>query len=260
MSPPPADRTLLDDALELAELAAATTLQWFTTSGLQVERKRDDSPVTVADRHAEEVVRAELARRRPDDTVVGEEAGVSPGSSAVRWVIDPIDGTRSFVRGVPLYASLLAAFDEHGPAVGVVSVPALGERVWAGRGHGCFDAAGAAVRVSAVPTLDRACLCSSAFEQPWWPAPALDRVTRAGCEIRTWGDGYGYALVATGRIEAMADPDLALWDLAPMLTIIPEAGGRITTWSGDPILDEGSVLATNGLLHDEFVALLSPGP
>lgn len=257
MTTPPADARLVDDALELATLAADTTLRWFGDTDLAVERKGDDSPVTVADRTAEEVVRTELGRRRPHDTVVGEEAGTTVGTSGVQWVIDPIDGTRSFVRGVPLYSSLLAVFDEHGPAVGVITIPALGERVWAARGHGCHDQAGRAVSVNDTDRLDLSCVCSSAFDQPWWPGPALHRLTGGGCETRTWGDGYGYLLVATGRVEAMADPELELWDLAPMLTILPEAGGRISTWAGGEVTGRGSVLASNGAVHDAVLALLS---
>ncbi|MCB0994334.1 MAG: hypothetical protein KDB21_04530, partial [Acidimicrobiales bacterium] len=206
MSTPAADRSLLDDALELAEMAADITLRWFGDRAIEVDRKGDDSPVTVADRAAEAAVREALAERRPHDTVIGEEAGISEGTSGVRWVVDPIDGTRSFVRGVPLYSSLLGVFDAHGPAVGVISIPALDQRIYAARGHGCFDQDGRPVAVNDQDRLDRACLCSSSFDQPWWPNEALARVTTAGCETRTWGDGYGYLLVASGRVEMMADP------------------------------------------------------
>ncbi len=267
----PVSTELLDDAVQLAREAGRLTLNWFGNHDLTVNRKGDGSPVTDADKAAESLLRDNLSDRFPDDAIIGEEHTDTEGTSGRTWIIDPIDGTRSFVRGVPLYTTLLAMFDEHGPALGVVAVPGLEETVWAGRGRGCFHN-GKRCRVSSRADLSRSYLCTSGLE--WWPDGALSRVSRSGARMRTWGDGYGYVLVATGRVEAMVDPGLNLWDIAPMLVVIPEAGGRITTWDGnawdgnsrnggfrdDSIADAGNDwLATNGAVHDQLLNRIRPG-
>lgn len=244
---------LLDEAVELTREAGRLTLGWFSDHELSVHRKDDGSPVTDADKAAESFLREALATRYPADAVIGEEHADTPGTSGRTWIIDPIDGTRSFIRGVPLYTTLLAMIDQHGPAIGVVDVPGLEEAVWAGRGLGCFHN-GRRSQVSPQGDLDRSYVCASGFE--WWPDGAFGRVRRSGARLRTWGDGYGYVLVATGRVEAMVDPGLNLWDIAPMLVVIPEAGGRITTWSGDTGAGAGDWLATNGAIHDQLLARL----
>ena len=254
MTPPPAARDLLDLAVDLARRAGDLTLQWFGTSDLAVDRKSDGTPVTEADRAAEAFVRAELARLRPDDAVVGEEEAARAGTSGVRWFVDPIDGTKAFTRGVPLYSTLVAVFDAHGPAVGVIHLPALRETVYAGRGLGCFCNERPA-RVSAADTLRGSCLTTSGFD--YWPDDALAAVKGSGLQMRTWGDAYGYALVATGRVEVMVDPTAAVWDLAPMTVIIPEAGGRFTDLGGVARADGGSGVASNGRLHDAVLPLLN---
>ncbi|WP_420639422.1 inositol monophosphatase family protein [Candidatus Poriferisocius sp.] len=256
-SPPPVNQELLDEAVHLTREAGRLTLRWFADHELSVRRKDDGSPVTDADQAAETFLREELATRFPDDAIVGEEFADQQGSSDRTWIIDPIDGTRSFVRGVPLYTTLLAMFDGHGPAAGVVAVPGLDEAVWAGRQRGCFHN-GRRCRVSTQSDLGRSYVSASGFE--WWPDGAFDRVRHREPRMRTWGDGYGYVLVATGRVEAMVDPGLNLWDIAPMLVVIPEAGGRITTWSGGTDAGAGDWLATNGALHSELLSLLSPPP
>lgn len=256
-TPPAVDADVLAFAADTAAAAAALTLEWFRGRDLHVEHKGDGSEVTVADRAAEELIRTAVLDRYPDDTVIGEEGGTTPGRSDRTWIIDPIDGTASFVRGVPLYSSLLAVTDAHGPAVGVVSIPALDEVVVAGRGRGATHNGGPTT-VSTVATVADACVSSSSFDQPWWPAPALDAVTASGAKTRTWGDGYGYLLVATGRIEAMIDPPLHTYDIAALLTVIPESGGRITRWDGrDDLADGMGWMASNGLVHDELLALLA---
>ncbi len=253
---PPVDDQLLRDAIEIAETAAAMTLEWFQSTDLAVDTKRDGSEVTEADRAVEAYVRGEVASRFPQDSVIGEEAGTTTGSSGRTWIVDPIDGTASFVRGVPLYATLLAVIDEHGPAVGIVVVPALQERVTAGRGHGCMHN-GIPCRVSDVPTVTAGCVSSSSFDGSWWTPDALRAILDSGTKTRTWGDGYGYLLVATGRIEAMVEPNLNTWDIAPMLTIIPEAGGTITTWEADAQLTQGAGwIGSNGLVHSELLTLV----
>ncbi len=255
--PPRVDEQLLADAIEIAEGAAALTRTWFQRADLAIDRKADGSEVTAADRAAEAFVRERVRAMYPDDTIIGEEGDDMLGTSGRRWIVDPIDGTTSFVRGVPLYSTLLAVIDEHGPAVGVVIIPALDERVTAGRGRGCLHN-GSPTSVSTISDLADACISSSAFDGSWWPRNALLAVSASGSKTRTWGDGYGYFLVATGRIEAMVDPALNTWDIAPMLTVIPEAGGTLTTWSGTTALEQGAGwVATNGLLHQPVLDLLT---
>jgi histidinol phosphatase-like enzyme (inositol monophosphatase family) len=223
---PPAEPALLDEAVELATAAGDLTLQWFGTNRLEIELKVDDTPVTVADRQAERLIRQALRARHPNDGVIGEEEGIAAGTSGRRWVIDPIDGTYGFVHGVPLYSTLLALLDEDGPVVGVIHLPALGETVYAGRGLGCTVRDRHGQRPAVVnghDTLAGAAVMSSGVDH--WPPGALERLHGAGAKVRTWGDGYGYALVATGRVEAMVDPVVSVWDLAPLPVIISEAGG-----------------------------------
>lgn len=247
---------LLEEAVELARQAGVLTLDWFNDHDLSVGRKDDGSPVTDADKAAESFLREALADRFPDDAVIGEEFPEAQGTSGRTWIIDPIDGTRSFVRGVPLYTTLLAMIDQHGPAIGVAAVPPLDEAVWAGRGLGCYHS-GHRSQVSPQTELNQSYLCASGFE--WWPEGAFDRVSRTGARMRTWGDGYGYVLVATGRTDAMIDPGLNLWDIAPMLVIIPEAGGQITQWNGSNTPEAGDWLTTNGKFHEELRTLLNNG-
>jgi histidinol-phosphatase len=252
---PPLDQALLDFAVDVARAAGESTLRWFRAGDLVVHGKPDGTPVTAADRAAERLVRERLAERFPADGVLGEEEPERPGTSGRRWAVDPLDGTKAFVRGVPLYSTLLALDDEHGPAVGVIVLPALGQAVYAGRGLGC-RADGAPARVSTTAALDGAYLMSSGYGG--WDDRALLAVKHAGCRLRTWGDGYGYALVATGRADAMVDPSVDVYDVAPMPVILAEAGGRFTGTDGAPGSARGSGLASNGLLHDDLLALLQP--
>lgn len=259
MSPhdlPPVDPTLVDFAIDLARRAGELTLRWFALPDLTVDDKADGSPVTEADRATERFVREQLAEHHPDDTVIGEEEPEHEGTSGRRWVLDPIDGTKSFIRGIPLYSTLLAFDDEHGPAIGVIGLPALGQVVWAGRGRGCwFD--GRPARVSETTKLDGALLSSSSYSH--WKEPSLLAVKRAGLHLRGEGDGYGYSLVATGRADAMVDPTVPLYDVACYPVILAEAGGRFSSLSGDPSPEAGSGVATNGRIHDELLALLTSG-
>ncbi len=252
---PPCDPDVLDTAVALARLAGASTLPLFRSVELEVEHKHDDTPVTQADRGAERLLREELEARFPEDAILGEEEDDKAGTSGRTWIIDPIDGTKAFTHGVPLYSTLLAAVDEHGPLLGVICLPALPETVWAGRGRGCF-LEDERCHVSERATVDGAYVCASALRN--WPTGALDATHAAGAFVRTWGDAYGYALVATGRVEAMVDHQAAVWDIAPMAVIIAEAGGRFSDLAGTPTIDGGSGLATNGRLHDEFLSLLAP--
>jgi histidinol-phosphatase len=251
---PPVAQPLLDDAVAIARAAGRTTLRWFASDDLQVERKDDGTPVTAADRAAEAEVRAAVAAGYPDDGVLGEEEAERLGTSGQRWIVDPIDGTKAFTRGVPLYTTLLAVEDEHGLAAGVIVMPALDEVVWAGRGRGCWHD-GSPAAVSTTADLADGYLTTSGYSH--WPEDMLLAVRRSGLQMRTWGDGYGYALVATGRMDAMVDPLAAPYDLAPMPLVLSEAGGRFTDLTGVERYDGGSGLATNGTLHDEVLALLA---
>lgn len=252
---PPVDPALIDAAVEIARDAGTLTLDWFARDDLMIEHKGDGSPVTAADLAAESLIRARLTAEFPDDAVIGEEHADTAGDSGRTWVIDPIDGTKAFTKGVPLYSNLLALVDEHGPAVGVINLPALGETVWAGRGRGAFHN-GEPCHVSGHATLEGGYACTSGFG--YWPPAALRAVIDSPLVFRTWGDAYGYALVATGRAEAMIDPLANPWDVAPMAVIIPEAGGTYTTFEGADGPDAwrtGSGVATNGRIHAELLDL-----
>jgi histidinol phosphatase-like enzyme (inositol monophosphatase family) len=249
---------LLEDVVAVVREAGALTQRWFRSADLAVERKGDGTPVTAADKAAERFLREELGRRFPDDAIIGEEEPSSTGTSGCTWVIDPIDGTKSFTHGVPLYSNLVARYDADGCALGIINLPALGETVYAARDRGCF-VNGEPARVNTTRTLDAACVCTSGLG-PWTPAQ-LAAVRAAGPLLRTWGDGFGFALVATGRIEAMVDPKLAVWDLGPLPVIIREAGGRYTELDGTAsvVLDPArtaSAVASNGLVHDDLLDLL----
>ncbi|WP_370323933.1 inositol monophosphatase family protein [Euzebya sp.] len=244
---------LLEFAVDAARRAGAATMRHFRT-GLDVDLKADRSPVTIADREAEALLRRLIAERFPDDAIVGEEHDDVPGTSGRTWYLDPIDGTKSFVHGVPLFTNLVACDDPDGPLVGVINTPGLGEATWAGRGMGCFHD-DAPARVSGVGDLAGAYVMTSGME--WWPEALRERARSFPFTLRTWGDGYGYSLVATGRVEAMIDPEAAVWDLAPLPVIIAEAGGRLTGFDGTPGIATGSAVASNGLVHDALLAALA---
>jgi histidinol phosphatase-like enzyme (inositol monophosphatase family) len=255
---PPVDPALLDEAVALARRAGELTLRWFRNADLVVDRKGDGTPVTEADRGAERLLREVLGERFPHDAISGEEEADTAGDSGRRWIIDPIDGTKAFTHGVPLYSNLVALHDEHGPALGVINLPALGETVYAGRGLGCF-CDGAPARVSSRTSIsDAYVMCSSVGAS--WPDDALHRVRHSGLKLRTWGDGYGYALVATGRAEAMLDYGIAPYDVAAMPVILCVAGGSFSDWAGAARIDSGTAIASNGALHEELLTLLTAGP
>jgi histidinol phosphatase-like enzyme (inositol monophosphatase family) len=252
---PPADPALLSTAVDILREAGELTLTYFRRADLEIDDKADGTPVTVADRGAERLIRERLAVVCPYDTVLGEEEASHTGTSGRTWIIDPIDGTKAFTHGVPLYSNLLALDDEHGPAIGVINIPALGETVWAGRGLGCFYN-GEPTTVSARSDLRGAWMMTSGIGN-WNPA-LLDAVHDAGVFVRTWGDGYGYVLVATGRVEAMLDPQAAVWDVAPMPVIMAEAGGRFSAVDGREGAGHGSGLGSNGVLHDALLEVVAP--
>jgi histidinol-phosphatase len=242
---------LLEFAVEIARGAGEITLQHFRRQP-ETSRKSDGSFVTIADRQAESYLRQRIAERFPDDGILGEEEGESEGTSGRRWILDPIDGTFAFVHGVPLYGVLIAVEIEGELSVGVVNMPALGEIVSAARGVGCFFN-GEPVRVSATAELKDALLLSTSF------VGATERLEARARVSRTWGDCYGYVLVATGRADVMVDPVMNLWDCAALLPIMEEAGGTFTDWRGVRTADGGNAIATNGRLFEEVMSVVMHG-
>jgi histidinol-phosphatase len=261
--------TLSDDlilALSLAEAADAITTRRFRALDLRVESKPDLTPVTDADRDVEQQLREVLASARPDDAIHGEEFA-DTGTSARRWVIDPIDGTKNFVRGVPVWATLIALMDGPAVSIGVVSAPALRRRWWAAAGAGTWTrgagAGGSPIRchVSGVATLADASLSYSSLTgwEDRGTLPGFLDLTRACWRTRAYGDFWSYVLLAEGTVDVATEPEVALHDLAPLALIVSEAGGRFTDLDGRPGPDGGSALATNGLLHDAALAHLKQG-
>ncbi len=253
---PPADETLIDEVVALARAAGDATLQWFRRADLELVEKADGTPVTVADRTAERIIRDELAVRYPEDSVFGEEEGVT-GTGERRWIIDPIDGTLSFVHGVPLFATLLAVEDGDGIVAGAIHHAALEETVWAGRGRGAFHN-GVPCRVSQTERVETAVLSTSDFAA--MPPSMMRSVHQSGFLLRTWGDAYGYTLVATGRMEVMVDPIVNTWDVAPVAVILPEAGGRFSAMDGSASYSAGSAVGSNGVLHQQVLDILTGRP
>lgn len=250
-------RELLDAARELAREAGRVTLEHFG-GPVEADTKADGTPVTRADRAAERLLRERIRERFPDHGVLGEELGEFRPGAPIRWILDPIDGTRSFVRGVPLYGVMIGVEVEGEPEVGVVRFPALGETVSAAVGLGCRWNDRPA-KVSAVDTVERSVLLTTdagrILDPPTgsgWPSLARDAAF-----VRTWGDCYGHCLVATGRAEVMVDPVLSSWDAAALLPIVTEAGGRFTDLSGSATVHGGSGISTNGRLHDRVLERLA---
>lgn len=242
---------LLGFATEVVAAAGELTQRYFRSSTLEVVAKADGSPVTMADRQAEQLVRDAIASEFPNDAIVGEEYGATEAPSGRRWVIDPIDGTKSFTAGVPLYANLLAVIDDGVPVLGVLNLPALDEMLSAVVGHGA-TCNGEPIRVNDTSDLAGSYVMTSSVR--YWPEPFLQRVLDEGIILRTWGDAYGYAMVATGRAEAMIDPRVNLWDIAPIGVILSEAGGAFTDLDGNERVTAGNGIGTNGVLHDRFRA------
>jgi histidinol phosphatase-like enzyme (inositol monophosphatase family) len=220
-----------------------------------VELKLDRTPVTVADRGAEEAMRGFLARECPGHGVLGEEFGESPGDGRYRWVLDPIDGTKSFIHHVPLFGTLVALERDGVPVVGVIACHAVGETAYAAVGQGAF-LNGERIRVSATASLAEATVSMTSFKRmPRHHPRGFARLCESAGLIRAWGDCYGYLMVAAGRADIMLDPVMSPWDVAALFPVISEAGGKITTWQGEPRPGDSSI-ATNGVLHDAVLAIL----
>ncbi len=254
-------RDYLDFAIETAWQAGQLTLGYFQT-GLHPDFKSDETPVTVADREAEALIRRRIEARYPSHAIVGEEYGSPEKLEAYshRWIVDPIDGTRSFVRGVPLYGVLIGLEIEGVCQVGVAHFPALNEMIAAATGEGCRWN-GRRARVSTVEQLKNGIVAhydTVSFER-FGKGAAWERLQRAAGYRAGWCDSYGYALVATGRVEVMLDPMISPWDGGPFPVILKEAGGYYGDWRGQSTIYHQEALATNQKLLSEVLQLLNEG-
>ena len=262
----------LDWAIEIARQAGEVTLQHFRTSTLQVERKGDDSPVTIADKAAEKLLRERISERFPDDAIIGEEHGQTAGTSGYTWVLDPIDGTKSFIHGIPLYTTLIGILHsetgevtEGTTEIGLIRAPALDEMVYARRGGGTWHQQGSEapeqVKVGTTDDLSKALMLTSevgSFRkrksgEGMAAYIELDEKVRLA---RTWGDAYGYMMVATGRADVMFDPEMNLWDAAALQPVIEEAGGTFCDWQGEPTVHSGEAVAANTALMPAVLAVI----
>ncbi|MCW3058802.1 MAG: putative histidinol-phosphate phosphatase [Capsulimonas sp.] len=250
----PTLRELLDVAVDAAYLAGRSTLGHFQT-GLRPELKADNTPVTIADREAEKILRARIARDFPSHAILGEEEGESAGEADYRWILDPIDGTKSFVAGAPLYGVLVGVEVRGEPSVGVIYIPALNEMVSAATGLGCTWN-GRPCRVSDVDNLEDALVLTTSVTSCQKRSDAYDQIVSRTRIQRTWGDAFGYAMVATGRAEVMMDSAMSPWDCAPMLPIMREAGGHFSDWTGKPTIHGADAVATNAALAGPVMEIL----
>lgn len=256
----------LELALAAAREAGRLTLNYFQQDNFQVERKADRSPVTVADRQAELHLRQRIGERFPDDGIVGEEFGQSDGSSGFQWILDPIDGTKSFITGVPLYGTLVGVTREGASLVGVILIPALDECVYAAKGQGAWyqrhGAAAVPARVAQRSSLaDGVFLTSQVDSFRRRGADEAYRQLEAAASItRTWGDCYGYLLVATGRADAMVDAEMSVWDAAALQPILEEAGGAFTDWNGQPTIHGGEGVGCSQAVLPQVLAITRQFP
>jgi histidinol-phosphatase len=259
----------LDDlrfAHVLADAADAATMARFKALDLKVETKPDLTPVSDADKATEELIRGQIQRARPRDAILGEEYGLA-GTGPRRWVVDPIDGTKNYVRGVPVWATLISLMEagETGfqPVVGLVSAPALGRRWWAAKGHGAFSgrslSSASRLHVSGVSKLTDSSFAYSSltgWEDQGLLGGFLD-LTREVWRTRAYGDFWPYMMVAEGSVDICAEPELSLWDMAANAIIVTEAGGAFTGLDGSPGPHSGNAAASNGLLHEELLGYLN---
>lgn len=265
----------MKDRCEFATVVArkmgALTLEYFDRE-LEIERKEDGTPVTRADRGAEELGRKLISEAFPDDAILGEECDDKAGTSGWRWILDPIDGTKSFISGVPLYSNLIGVQRRNDDgsaeaAIGVIWVPALGRGVWAGKGVGAWEmfADESKTRRASVSKVDRLedalFLTTDCYDFDLVGREgAYDELERECRLTRTWGDAYGYYLVATGRAEIMIDPFFEIWDAAPMLPILREAGGAFCNWNGEETIEGREGVGTNGALRERVASILRRFP
>ena len=252
----------LNFALAAAAEASELILGYYQNADLVVESKRDASPVTEADRGAEQLLRQKIAEAFPHDAILGEEFGAQPGTSGYRWILDPVDGTKSFIHGVPLFGTLIGVEYQDRCVVGVCRLPALDEVVYAASGQGAWWQIGLAppvpARVSAINELKQATFSTTDLEG--WEAigrrDVLDRCLREFGLVRGWGDCYGHILVATGRIDVMVDPRMNPWDAAALVPILEEAGGFYVDWTGQPTIHGGNGISVNAALRERVLDLV----
>jgi histidinol phosphatase-like enzyme (inositol monophosphatase family) len=252
----PSLQDLLGVAIDAAFRGGKRTLAYFNSADLAVEIKPDRTPVTQADRESEQIVRERIGRSFPDHCILGEEQGERAGADArYRWIIDPLDGTKSFIHGVPLYGTLIGLEIDGVASVGVIYLPALDEMLYAATGLGC-RCNGRPVHVSKVDRLEDATISCTSALSAIKRSDAFERLASKAKLVRGWGDCYGYYLVATGKIDVMLDPAMNLWDCAPLLPILTEAGGHFTDWTGRATIRGKDAVATNAALHEQVLAIL----
>ena len=252
----------LELALELADIADEISLARFRALDLHVENKPDRSPVTDADRSVELALKKLLAEKAPNDALIGEEFG-NTGAASRTWIIDPIDGTANYLRGVPVWATLIALAIDGKPAVSVVSAPAMGRRWWAAPESGAFtsdiDGTTRPLKVSAISELEHASLSYNNL-QLWDQAGMLPQLTELSRQIwrtRAYGDFWSYMLLAEGAVDIVAEHDLKIYDIAALVPIVEQAGGKFTAIDGPLTAETSSVLASNGKLHAVVTAALN---
>lgn len=249
-------KSYLDFALDAVWQAGRLTLSHFQTR-LDVEHKGDNSPVTIADKEAEKLLRRMIEQYFPDDGIIGEEFGTKESRSGMTWAVDPIDGTKSFICGVPFYSNLLALIDENGRSiVGAANFPALNETIYAAQGLGAHWN-GRRAQVNTNNRLDKAVLLASEITTGYNAAhqARFQKLLNSTYIHRTWGDAYGYLLVATGRADIMLDPIMKIWDCGALQVILEEAGGTFTDWNGLPTIYAPQTIATNGVLFEQVIAI-----
>ncbi len=247
---------LREFAADLAWQAGKLTLRYYQTN-ITPEMKSDDSPVTIADRESERLMRLLIEASYPTHSILGEEEGETRPGATYKWILDPIDGTRSFVRGVPLYSVLVGLERDGEVIIGVINCPAIGDFLVAAQGEGCYWN-GRRTHVSPITSLHNSLLLTtdvSAMERHG-RGEAYARMVAATAMQRTWSDSYGYVLVATGRAEVMLDPQMSTWDCGALLPVLREAGGTFTDWKGNSTIYGGEAVATNGHVYEELMRLV----
>ena len=255
--------TRLGFAVNAAQASSALTLEYFGTSDLERSTKDDGTPVTIADRTCEQDLRNRIIRAYPDDAILGEEFESKRGDSGYEWIIDPIDGTISFVHGVPLFGTMLACVKDGRAILGVIVMPALNETVYAATGLGCWhiqnDSSPTRVCVSDVSQLSESMINTTSMS--YFDTPQLrklyEELDTQSKHTRGWSDCYGWVLLATGRVDAVVEPVLSLWDFAAAIPIVEEAGGRCSNFEGVSTIDTPNLIASNGTIHDQLCRLIA---
>jgi histidinol phosphatase-like enzyme (inositol monophosphatase family) len=246
-------RALREFATELAWNAGRVTLRHYQTN-VVAELKSDNSPVTIADRESERLMREMIEARYPHHSILGEEEGETRPGASFRWILDPIDGTKTFVAGVPMYAVLVGLERDGVPVVGAVAIPPLGEMITAAQGEGCLWN-GRVARTSTTSSLRNAVISTTdvLHMREYGRSAAFERLSTSARMLRGWGDAYGHVLVATGRIDVMLDAVMSPWDCAALLPVVQEAGGTFTDWTGVATIYGGGAISTNGALFAEVM-------